>query len=364
MRSGRIIQRVQDLIESIRSVDLVIPEDSGHFSIEEELVRHVRTLLRESLELLDEIAVFYENQEPEDEGSDDLSFGDDTDFLKEIGAQISTQLAAQELSGLAFVARNQLKEIRDALDNAVREKVVWKIVSYIDTGIRRSGKALVALESAILEYEDLPPNQRSWEDIGTALQIRRLYGQFQRAILRGGEPRDDQLPQRLRNAVNRIAILRGLEIYPYLRIDDRLQIRRLQKRILAWLEGDRDIGREPPESGRRLWEDLVAFALLLRQVNNRQELREHDRAAVRDIYRDLFEIGSTSERILPEHVALLEPLLGRDDEIDEILLRPERHGTHELRAPLLRLKQELEQPFTSAAAEGFGPPKGQGQSFG
>lgn len=357
MKSAQIIQKVQELIERIRSVDLVIPEDSGSFSIEDELVRHVDDLLDEALLLLTDVGEFYERQQDEDdaaalgEGSD---FGEAADFLREIGAQISSQLAAQEVSGLAFVGRSQLKEIRDGLQVARRERIVWKIASYVDTGIRRAGKALVALESAILEYEDLPPNHRSWEDIGTALQIRRIYGQFQRAVLRGGDLEPEQIPQRLRSAANRIAILRGLEIYPYLRIDDRLQIRRLQKRILDWLGAGKK-GVEPPEDGLRLWQDLAAFARLLGQVNHRQELREHDRAAVRDIYRDLFEIGETSDRLLPEHLALLEPLLGRDEEVDDILLHPERHATHELEQPLLRLRRELEQPFTtSAGTEGFG----------
>ncbi len=107
-----------------------------------------------------------------------------------------------------------------------------------------------------------------------------------------------------------------------------------------------------------MWSDLVAFARLLAQVNHRQELREHDRLAVGGLYRRFFEGGEEPEQLTPEILSLLEPLLGRDDELDEIVLHPGRHGASELRPLLERLRKELGKPFDSPPPADFAHPHG------
>lgn len=358
IEKNEILSRVGDLIEQSQGTDFVIPEDTGYFSIEDDLVKNIRSLVRQTADLMLEIMECYD-AEVESSVPEDISAADDEAFLKEIGAQIASQTAVEEVSGLAFVSRGQLLDMVAAIDGAIAAERIWKVASQLDTGLRRAGRALIAIESAIRECEGLPVRYRQWQNLDDSLEVRRLYGEFRRAILSrcGGDP--DQAPEgeelaaSLGHAGEAIAKLRRLEIYPYLRIDDRLQIRRFQRRILAWLDSE---GASEDEEG--LWGDLVSFARLLAQVNLRQEIREHDRLAVNGIYRRFYRTGEEPRRLEPQSLALLEPLLGLDDELDSIILEPDRHAGDDLRRSLERLRQELGRPFERQTSDFLHPAHG------
>jgi len=344
MRKEHLLERLDALISQTQTVEFTIAEDTGYFAIDDDLVRQVRKVIRVTADLLQEIMEAYDT-ESDHEG--EIAADSDTGFLREIGAQIASQTAVQGVTGLAFVSRGRLLDMQEALASAIKSRKIWTVASCADAGLRGAGRALIALESAIREYEGLPAQYRCWQSIDDALDIRRLYSQFRRAILRHGTPEGEELTARLRNAAQRIATLRNLDIYPLMRIDDRLEIRRLQKRILAWLEGQ---GDHSEQAGARLWEDLVSFARLLGAINQREELREHDRLAVNGIYRRLFEGGPVPEQISPEHLTILEPLLGREDDLDHIILNPGEHSIQDLRDPLERLREELGKPFDGRRA--------------
>ncbi len=334
------LERVQAQIEKAEGINFLVPDDTGFFSLDDDLIPRVRGLMSETLDLTRELGDLYDAESLEapleDAGAED-------DFLREIGAAISSELATRELSNLAFVVRAQIMETHEALVGALAGRHIWAVVSHADTGLRRVSRGLLTLETAIREYEGLAPAERRWSDLKDSLETRRLYGQFRRAVLRSEHnPAEDQTA-RLRAAVNRIAILRDLKIYPFLRIDDRVAIRRLQKRILAWLE--RADGAAKDEEGRQLWSDLVSFAELLGQVNNREDLREHDRKTVSRLHRVLFEARQGPTRILPSHLADLELLLGRDEDLDRITLSPHQFAVEDLREPLERVQAQLNRSF-------------------
>ena len=248
MVKEELLRRLEALVEKAEGVAFIVPEDTGYFSIDDEMVQQVRRLLADTVDLLRELTDFYDAESAAHDEAETAEDGED--FLKEIGAQISSELAAREVSGLTFVARGQLIEMQEALASALEHRRIWAVASHADSSLRHVGKALIAVESAIREYEGLEAVDRRWKDLKDSLETRRLYGQFRRAILRGGEPRNHaEITARLNSAATRIAILRDLEFYPFLRIDDRLTIRRLQKRIGAWLSGD---GDGSDESGHRL----------------------------------------------------------------------------------------------------------------
>lgn len=342
---NEILGRVDRLIEQSQGTDFVIPEDTGFFSIEDDLVKDLRSLVRQTADLMLEVMECYD-AEVDSAAADDISTADDEAFLKEIGAQIASQMAVEEVSGLAFVSRGQLLDMVAAIDGAIATRHVWDVASQLDTGLRRAGRALVAIESAIRECEGLLVRYRQWQNLDDSLEVRRLYGEFRRSILScgGGDPdaipAGEDLAAALEHAAASIAKLRSLEIYPYLRIYDRLQIRRFQKRIGEWFASG-----GVTEDGSGLWGDLVSFARLLSQVNYRQEIREHDRLAVNGIYRRFYQKGDPPRRLGPQSLALLEPLLGREDELDRIILEPDRYTGDDLRGPLERLRQELGLPF-------------------
>ena len=352
VQKKELLVRVGYFSDQAQSLDVVIPDETGYFSIDSELVKRIRSLIHQTADLMLDIMECYDAEAASGEAGE-ISTEDDEAFLKEIGAQISSQLAVEEVSGLAFVSRGQLLDVQAGIDNAIASRELWKVASQVDTGLRRAGRALVAIESAIHECEGLPVEHRQWRNVDDSLEVRRLYGEFRRAILSSEHedrpPAGAELIARLRLAADRIAGLRRQEIYPYLRIDDRRQIRHLQRRVLVWLEGS----HTGIETGAQLWSDVVAFARLLSQVNHRQEIREHDRLAVNGIYRRFFEGGKIPETLTPERVSLLEPLLGREDELDQIILDPAAHTIDDLRAPLKRLRKELGRPFETPPLADF-----------
>lgn len=354
-----LVDRIDALIDELGNVTFIVPDESGYFSIEDELVKQVRILLERTLELMRDLTDYYDHESPEPELLAEGTFGGEDDVLKEIGAAISSELASQELGNMAFVARTQLSENYEALLSALDNGFIWVVASNADTGLRRAGKALLTLETAVREYEGLPPRERRWSDLGDSLEIRRVYGQFRRWVLRGAqEPKGDDLRERLQSAAHRIAILRDLKIYPFLRIYDRVPIRKLQRRIVRWLGEDDQIDghrSEHEETGRRLWSDLVSFAELLAQINHREELREHDRRTIKRVHRLLFGAKRPPETILPGHLEDLETLIGRDDVLDRIVLDPRSHDVSDLREPLERILRELDQPFSTRhdALDGF-----------
>lgn len=336
----KYLDRVHAQIEKAEGITFLVPDDTGFFSLEDDLIPRVRSLMEESLELMREIGDLYDAESHEAPLD---APGAEDDFLREIGAAISSELATREVSNLAFVVRAQLMETYEALVSALANRYAWVVASHADAGLRRVSRGLLTLETAMREYEGLPQAERRWHDLKDSLETRRLYGQFRRAILRSDQNPAEDLAARLRGAGNRIAILRDLKIYPFLRIYDRLPIRRLQKRILAWI--DQPESSQKDEEGRNLWSDLVSFAELLIQINNREDLREHDRKTVARLHRVLFEARQAPTRILPSHLADLELLLGRDEDLDRIILSPNQFGIEDLREPLERIQGQLNRSF-------------------
>ena len=332
-----LLARVRAALEQIQDLDFVVPEETGRFSIDDEHVHRVRPFLAECITILREASEYYESESQarhrESEGAD----GED-DFLREIGAQISTELAARELSDLAFISRSQLVEIRDSLDSALEERQIWAVASAASAAVRRCGRALIAVETAVCEFEGLESPQRRWVDLADSLAIRRHYAKLRRAILRR-DASDAPLEDKLKGAVRRISILRKLDLYPYLRIEDRRVIKRLQERIHGWLQAD----PRSDEDGLRLWQDLVSFAGLLGSINDREELREHDRQLLRTLHRRLLARNLARPpvltRTLREEVSRLE---GLDDDLDKVLGELEGQSAEALREPFERLLAKLD----------------------
>lgn len=344
-----MLARARSLIEQVEGSNIIIPEETGHFSLDNEFVRRVQPLLDECITLLREVSEHYETESSAKVRETAVADGED-DFLREIGAQISTEMAARELSDLAFVSRAQLVEIRDNLAAALEQKQVWAVASAASAAVRRSGRALVAVETAICEFEGLETPQRRWVDLDDSLSTRRQYSILRRAIMRRDNDDDSTLENRLRGAGRRIAIFRKREIYPYLRIEDRRVIKDIQRRIHDCLQA----GDGATEEGRRLWQDLMSFAGLLSSINEREELREHDRKLLRSLNRRFFA-GARSRPakltpLLREELAALE---GLDDELDDLLANLDDDGTETLRQPFERLLAQFDR---QRAISDFGPP--------
>ena len=343
-----VLVELDEVIRRAQGLPFVVPDDTGFFAVDSSMILGVRDIIEAALAIMRQAQELYDEEKSSDSSEPILSPGiREDDFLREIGAAISSELAAQEVSNIAFAVRAQLMETYSALVNASRGDQLWVVASYADTGLRRAGKGLITLESAIREYEGLDPVERTWSRLQDSLEIRRLYSQFRRGVAKLGRPEGaEQLHTALRSAATRIAILRDRKIYPLMRISDRLPIRRLQKRILEWLKTGG--GTEHEESGRRLWSDLLSFAELLVQVNHREELRDNDRRVIQEWLERHFADGDDKmppRPAAPEHLADLESLIGRSDHLDEMLLSPSDCTLESLRIPLRHMFQELNRPY-------------------
>lgn len=320
------------LINRIDRVDVRVPEDSALISLAADLVPGVTLLLREAIDLLSQVEGFYSPDQMES-----LSPSDDDESLSGIGFQISTEFAARDLGDLAFFARTDLRSSLEKLMFAATQRGdQLALASHCESGLRRVRKALVSVESAVYEFEGFKPPKRSWFDVEVSLQIRKLYWNLRRET--GGHTVDQQKPleERLRSVLYRIVAFRELSVYPLLRVEDRVTLRRLLKRILDWLNS----ADQPQPSGERLWQDLAAFAELLVQVSHRQELQDHDLELISRAYRALFPYGQPIPNIPEELRAELQSLLGLDTELDQLIAGSDSDPVT-WKPTLQRLRQQL-----------------------
>ena len=91
-------------------------------------------------------------------------------------------------------------------------------------------------------------------------------------------------------------------------------------------------------AGQRIWEDIDAFVTMLADVNQRQELREHDSRLVHESLGRV--LLAPTAPLTAELIEQLKRLEGLDDEVDALL----HGGSKEVAAwrPLLeRLAREL-----------------------
>lgn len=144
-------------------------------------------------------------------------------------------------------------------------------------------------------------------DLAPALVVRRMYATFRRALR---EPTDDSpeaMMMAVRYAGGALAALLTSPDYAELRASDRIVLRRLRERVLAWAREKRSV-----VEGRRILADVATTADLLRDINRRQELRVHDRAVL-----DRTASGPTDD--VRTWLDALAPLVGLDDALDHLL---------------------------------------------
>ncbi len=325
-------QQFEDLLAQIDNADVRVPEDSALIAIAVDLVPTITRLLRGGIDLLTDVESAYA---PPDDNSSEIP-----ESLTQIGLQISMEYAARDLNDVAFFARTDLRNAHEQLiATATRKGHMMALAAHCESSLRRLHKALISVESALFEFEGHQPPQRQWFDLEVSLQIRKLYWNLRRET--SGQTVDSSKPLdvRLRSVLYRIVAFRELSVYPLLRIEDRVSLRRLSKGILDWLNGDQQL----EVVAHRLWQDLAAFTDLLVHVSHRQELQEHDLAMVSRAYQMLFSDGVAAGVVPAALITELQTLLGLDGELDELILQGDRSTVEAWRQPLARLQSSLAQ---------------------
>jgi len=226
-----------------------------------------------------------------------------------------------------FLVRLELAQRDERLEQAVRGALQARIVEECDGALRRIRKALLTVDQALARADLAPAKLDFASELETSLAVRRTYGQLRRRIRTVGEPAGNRLPAQLREIGSALAAVVGWRGYPTLRIRDRMQIRDLQRRLLAWFRTTRD-----DLEGERIWQDIRYFAEMLEHVNQRQELKEHDTLVLERVWQSL-SAPSEHEHVEPSSLSALAALEGLDDELDA-LLASGRHDRGAWRAAL------------------------------
>lgn len=313
-----LLQRVFDQIEGGQKLKIVVPQDTGFFKLDPRLIDRILDLLSSAIETMREVTDTFESDQAPARGA--------------------STLTPQEVADLAFVCRTELVELEQSLRQAVESKNLWKTAAEADRAVARTLRAMIPLESALREFAGLEPIERTWFDLEDALAIRRRFVDFWLEAKRRSSPEGNDLRAAFEHFSAMIAELRQDALYPYLRIDDRLQIRSLQKRILGHLEQD-----DPTAAvdGPRLWQDLVGFFDLLMHIQRREELREHDQLLVGRIYREIYDLKSAPEILPAESHGQLVALASLEPSLDALLLRGRPSRLTDYREPLESLREKL-----------------------
>lgn len=242
------------------------------------------------------------------------------------------------IGDLAFVSISELRQHQHRLQGHRATQETKEIISDCGSALRAIRKALYALEPLLCEVEQaprlLPPR------LDTSLQVRRQYRKLWSFATATGDVGPSTVRAALRGAGTRIAMISGHAVYNQLREDDRFRLHELQTRILEWLrDGDDDL------VATRLWQDFALFVEMLRQINLREELLEHDREVLRASSAALRERG---EAALTEVRRALAALCGLDDGLDAALAAEPRAA--ELAREVERVRAQLQDPHAMTPA--------------
>lgn len=285
---------------------------------------------------------------PESSGIFDVRF----EAIVEPGpARVPAPLAlAQRVADASFMARWELHRKRGAVLRASERDDARGLLAECCSARRRVLKATSGVERVLSEVEGRPSVFEGLyrTERQLAVDTRAAFFAFV-SRLRSGDLESMlegmEVERGVRLAGTGIAKLVGRDVYQELRVEDRLAIRALQRRLVEWLLGPRD-----ERAGRRLLGDVSAFASLLMEVNRRPVLIEHDR--------ELLERVEAALRERPDDEAALRrelaDLRGRDADLDDLIelrieLRPELWGATLARV-LERLSQR-EDPYTAHEGE-------------
>lgn len=257
-----------------------------------------------------------------------------TPFERTLDAALAPHVgwSMEAVGDVAFLARLELRQRAERVAHLARGHNLQALICECDSSLRRIRKALTSIDQG-LERAGLVPARLDFStELETSLAARRTYAALRGRIRAIGPPSAEDLSTQLRAVGTAIATVVGWAGYRSLRLGDRIQMRELQRRLLDWFHGARDV-----TEGERLWLDIDAFVQLLVDVNRRQELREHDALAVAALW-ETFE--RTDGAIPPPVMRRLESLEGLDEELDALLAGAHGARIEAWRAPLARLFRE------------------------
>ncbi len=322
----QIAKACEDLLDRTRSLNIRDYETCEIGQLLQELAPRLLELVSESLLLLHAILVNYQatNVQPAQsaEAGAPESAKDLGSFGRSIDEMMEHQRSRDLIVDLTAMARMEMQQQKRDLSNLIarRDSDNWRLIWICSIASGRLVKAVAAIGLALCQHENIPNqfDQHYLSERHQGLSVRKAYGKFRHIILGGPEPDEFDVQNRLQTAAGAFAKLVGHSVYEYTRVTDRIQFRKLQWQTISWLRGKDGFNAQ---AGLKLWQDLMAFTQLLSGINNRAEIREHDRTVLDQIHKVLYA-GDAAGRVPEVTMAMLRSLEGLDDELDKLLSQP------------------------------------------
>jgi len=216
---------------------------------------------------------------------------------------------AARISDVCFAGRMELRRVLRELA-AARDDDARLVAA--EAGRRKLCRAVRAVLAAAHDggADDVgePPRPPAAE-LASALAIRRLYARFRHDLRRAADDTPQAVLEAVRYAGGALSTLAGKPCYADVRFSDRVVLRRLRERALSWARHDRSV-----PAGLRLLDDIWTCSDLLRGINRRQELKDHDRTLIPRLLR-----GPDDD--VAAWFAELDSLYGLDDDLDQLFER-------------------------------------------
>jgi hypothetical protein len=214
----------------------------------------------------------------------------------------------ETVANVATLARLALHERLDSFRHSAPCDH-WSFIEKCESTLRSVWKATSALERALTPSA---PNLRIYdakEELTRGLAIRIRYARLHEEV-RAARAAQDSLSGCLQAVSRSLATLLSSPEFPTMRLGDRFEIRRFQLRIQSWLSSE----HRDELTGERLWQEGNAVVSLLRGVNRRYEIFEHDAA----VLTELLAILAASDD-LDGARKTAAALSGLDSELDRLL---------------------------------------------
>lgn len=259
--------------------------------------------------------------------------------------------AFEELADLCFIAAVECRACLKELDVLSSASEPFTLLVVMERSQSRLSASLCAVETRLARMSGHDSKTRHVDLGRKSLRARALIARFRRRITSVARQAGSDMEKRVRSIGNSFAWLLGHDHFSNLRASDRLTAKTLHRRTLEWLRSS----ESTDDDGRRLGHDVTAFIELLRLINRRPEIVQHDLRNVLEI----LSVLADSDPHGPLPCSVVEPLnsiLGRDESLDEML------GTDadvaRVLARLLEVYSMLEREGTSPGDPGSEPPAG------
>ena len=284
----------------------------------------------------------------------DLATGERADIRRGWSRDTGTLIlprAFEELADLCFVAAAECRACQRELEPLSDESEQFTLLVVMERSQSRLSGSLCAVEARLARMSGHDSRTRHVDLGRKTLRARGLIAQFRRRSASVARQAEDDVAKTLRSCGNSLAWLIGHDHFGNLRASDRLTAKLLHQRTLDWLRAS----GASDDDGLRLWHDVSAFVELLRLINRRPEIVQHDLKIVLQA----MSVLADSDPHGPLPCSVVEPLnsiLGRDEVLDEMLGTDV--DTARVLARLVEVYSVLERDGAPAHDPGSGPPAG------